>query len=84
MHNTVILYIYEFQNIHRDENSESVSHSVVSDSATPWTVALQDPVREILQTGTLEWVAIPPSPGDLPDPQIEPGSPALQEDLSTI
>ena len=27
----------------------------------------------------LEWVAIP-SPGDLPDPRIEPGSPALQAD----
>ena len=27
----------------------------------------------------LEWVAIP-SPGDLPDPGIEPGSPALQAD----
>ena len=27
----------------------------------------------------LEWVAIP-SPGDLPDPGIKPGSPALQED----
>ena len=29
--------------------------------------------------GTLEWVAIP-SPGDLPDPGIELGSPALQVD----
>ena len=27
----------------------------------------------------LEWVAIP-SPGDLPSPRIEPGSPALQPD----
>ena len=27
----------------------------------------------------LEWIAYPP-PGDLPDPGIEPGSPALQED----
>ena len=27
----------------------------------------------------LEWVDIP-SPGDLPSPGIEPGSPALQED----
>ena len=30
-----------------------------------------------LQARTLEWVACPP-PGDLPDPGIEPGSPALQ------
>ena len=33
----------------------------------------------ILQAGALEWVAIP-SPGDLPNPGIEPGSPALQAD----
>ena len=36
-------------------------------------------VRGILQATTLEWVVIP-SPGDLPDPRIEPGSPALQAD----
>ena len=36
-------------------------------------------VHGILQARTLEWVAIPP-PGDLPDPGIEPGSPALQVD----
>ena len=29
--------------------------------------------------GVLEWVAIP-SPADLPDPEIEPRSPALQAD----
>ena len=29
------------------------------------------------------WNGLPfPSPGDLPDPEIEPGSPALQADLS--
>ena len=33
----------------------------------------------ILPARVLEWVAIP-SPGDLPDPGIEPGSPALQAD----
>ena len=36
-------------------------------------------VHGILQTRILEWVAIP-SPGDLPDPGIEPRSPALQAD----
>ena len=37
----------------------------------------------ILQARILEWVALP-SPGDLPDPGIKPGSPALQVDsLST-
>ena len=33
-------------------------------------------VHGIFQARILEWVAIP-SPGDLPDPEIEPGSPAL-------
>ena len=36
-------------------------------------------VHGILQTRILEWVAIP-FPGDLPDPGIELGSPALQAD----
>ena len=36
-------------------------------------------VHGILQARVLEWVAIP-SPGDLPDPGIEPRSSALQED----
>ena len=34
------------------------------------------PVHGILQAGILEWVPFP-SPGDLPDPGIEPVSPAL-------
>ena len=33
----------------------------------------------ILQAGILEWVAFP-SPGDIPNPGIEPRSPALQVD----
>ena len=39
-------------------------------------------VHGILQARILEWVAISlfPSPGDLPDPGIEPGSPVLQAD----
>ena len=36
-------------------------------------------VHGILQEGILEWVAIP-SPRDLPDPGIKPGSPGLQAD----
>ena len=36
-------------------------------------------IHGILQAGILEWVPIP-SPGELPDPGIEPGSPALQAD----
>ena len=33
----------------------------------------------ILQARVLEWMPAP-SPGDFPDPGIEPGSPALQAD----
>ena len=40
---------------------------------TPWSV------YGVLQARILEWVPIP-SPGDLPNPGIEPGSPALQAD----
>ena len=36
-------------------------------------------VYGILLARILEWVAIP-SPGDLPNPGIKPGSPALQAD----
>ena len=44
-------------------------------------------VHEIVQARILEGIVIPlasglpfPSPGDLPDPGIKPGSPALQVD----
>ena len=38
-------------------------------------------IHRILQARILEWSGLPfPSPGDLPDPEIEPGSPALQAD----
>ena len=39
-------------------------------------------LHEILQARVLEWVPFP-SPGDLPDPGIEPGSPAFQADALT-
>ena len=39
-------------------------HSVMPDSATPWTVACQAPLSiGILQAGILEWVAMPSSGG---------------------
>ena len=58
--------------------SESVSHSVVSNSVTPWTVACQVPLP--MEFSRQEyWHGLPfLSPGDLSDPGIEPGSPALQ------
>ena len=57
-----------------------LSRSVVFNSATPWTAARQAPLSMgVLQTRILEWVACPP-PGNLPNPGIEPASPALQAD----
>ena len=56
----------------------SVSCSVMSDSATPWTVARQAPLS--MEVSKQEyWSGLPfPSPGDLPNPGIEHVSPALQ------
>ena len=57
-----------------------VSCSVLPDSVTSWTTAFQAPLsmgfsRQEYRSG------LPfPSPGDLPDPGIEPGSPALHAD----
>ena len=47
----------------------------MSDSAAPWTVAHQ--ASPSMGFSRQEyWSALPfPSPGDLPDPGIEPGSP---------
>ena len=60
--------------------SVCVSHSVMSDSMTPLTVAHQAPLsmefsRQECWSGLLF-----PSLGSLPNPGIEPGSPALQAD----
>ena len=56
------------------------SRSVVFDSATPRTVTYQAP----LSMGFCRqeyWSGLPfPSPGNLPDPGIEPGSPEMQAD----
>ena len=53
--------------------------SVVSDSfLTPWTVARQAPPSMGFSRQEF-WSRLPcPPPGDLPDPGIGPGSPALQ------
>ena len=47
---------------------------------TPWTVACQAPLSMELSRQEY-WSGLPfPPPGDLPDPGIKPGSPALQAD----
>ena len=48
---------------------------------TPWTVTYQAPLSMGFSRQEC-WSGLPvPSPGDLPDPGIEPGSPALQADI---
>ena len=51
--------------------------------ATPWTVALQAPLSMGFYR-QVYWSGLPfPSPGDLPNPGIEPESPAFQADALT-
>ena len=51
--------------------------------ATPWTVAYEAPPSMGFSRQEC-WSGLPfPSPGDLPDPGIEPGSPALEADALT-
>ena len=52
----------------------------MSDFATPWTVACQA-LPSLGFSRQEYWSGLPfPSPGDLPNPGIEPGSPVLQAD----
>ena len=64
----------------RKEWSQSVSHSVVSNSATPWAAALRAPLSKGFSRQEC-WSGLPcPPPGDLPNLGIEPKSSALQGD----
>ena len=62
-------------------DTHSLSCSVMSySSATPQTVARQAPLSMGFSRQEY-WSGLPiPSPGNLPDPRIEPGSPTLQAD----
>ena len=68
-------------NFIRKVKVKSLSH--VRPFATPWTVAHQAlPSMGFSRQGY--WSGLPfPSPGDLPDPGIEPRSPSLQADALT-
>ena len=60
--------------------SSMLSHSVVSNSETQWTVARQAPLSMgIFQARILEWVAMPSS-RDLSHSGVEPRSPIVQVD----
>ena len=62
---------------HQEIFGKSESHSVVSDSlqhhATPWTI-------QSMEFSRPEYCSGFPSPGDIPNPGIEPRSPTLQVD----
>ena len=64
----------------RNQIRSDQSLSCVRLFVTPWTVAHQAPLT--LEFSRQEyWSGLPfPSPGDLPNPGIEPESPALQAD----
>ena len=52
--------------------------------ATPWTAAYQVPPSMGFSRQEC-WSGLPfPSPGDLPNPGIEPASPALQADVLDV
>ena len=53
-----------------------VSRPVMSDSATPWTVAHQAPLSMGFSRQEYYSGLTFPSPGDLPDPGIKPEPPA--------
>ena len=60
--------------------SENVSFSCVQLFVIPWTVACKAP-KSVEFSGQEHWSGLPlSSSGDLPDPGIEPESPALQAD----
>ena len=60
--------------LHYYSANSSESHSVMSDSATSWVQSMEFSRPEY-------WSGQPfPSPGDLPNPGIEPRSPTLQSD----
>ena len=65
----------------REVDTCVLSCSVVSHSATPWTVARQAPLSMGFSRQEY-WSGLPcPPPGALPNPGIEPGAPALQADF---
>ena len=68
---------------HRDSHSDLVAQSCPT-RVTPWTIACQAPLPMGFSRHEY-WIGLPfPSPGNLPNPGIEGGSPALQADYLPI
>ena len=73
----ICLYIIEFYEVVREKVTVAQSCLTV----TPWTVAHQAPLSKEFSRQEY-WSGQPfPSPGDLPHPVIEPGSPACRQIL---
>ena len=72
-----IWYIFNHDQLMYWKKSSEGGHSVVSDSSQPHGLALQTPLSMEFPRKEY-WSGLPLSPsGDLPDPGIEPTSPAL-------
>ena len=78
------IVLYNFLKFHIHDFMQSHDDGLFAKSclalATPWTIAYQAPLS--MGFSKLEyWSGLPfPSPEDLPDPGIEPRSPAVQAD----
>ena len=66
----------------RSLEKEMATHSSILVWKIPWTVAYRVPLPIGFSRQEYWSRLLFPSPGDLPDPRIEPGSPALQADTS--
>ena len=66
----IVVYGCEFSSV-------QFSHSVVSDSATIWTVAYQAPLSMGFSRQEY-WSGLPCPPPDLPEPGIKPASSAVE------
>ena len=76
-----MLYLFSLNCFHKIRKVKSLSR--VQLFATPWTIAYQAPPSiGFSRQEYWRWLPVP-SPGDLPDPGIEPGFPALEVDTLT-
>ena len=77
------LFLMELTVVHSVRWWLLLSHHVTCDSSTPWTGARQAPLSMEFSRHKY-WSGLPfPSPGDLPNPEIQPTSPALAGGLFT-
>ena len=63
------------------EAQESVGHSGMRDSATPWTVACRAPLPMGFSRQEYWWGLPFPRPAELPNPGMEPGSAHCRQTL---